>query len=195
MLCGLFTTTIIALPGCRKDDNGPGMVVTYSAMLEGLSVNIVAIQLPDGSKSTGPGSFGGTRRNGWRNGATMGMAGDRRDLPEWVEFEWQEFEYPGITYKPKDMSNEAYGIAVRKLYDTTPHKTQRIPVRSRVPHDVVEEVIFANTHLPPGATLPTKMLWVYFVWTAQGVKFRWSLHDRSIRPELEREGGDDPAEF
>jgi hypothetical protein len=121
------------------------------------------------------------------------MAGDRRDLPEWVEFEWQELSYPGLK-REEFSTEEAFGEAVAEKYRTAPIKTQRVQIRSRVPQDVVDEVIEANTHIPPGELLPVKWLWVYFIWTEQGVRFRWELADK--RPQgKSREGGDDPSEF
>ena len=100
---------------------------------------------------------------------------DGRELPEWVEFEWSEPPYPE---DPKQTLEE---------YRALPRKTARVPVRSRVPQDVVEEVLEAKRRRKPHQ-LPEKMLDVYFIWTEAGVKFRWGVGTRGGMTL--REGGD-----
>jgi hypothetical protein len=109
-------------------------------------------------------------------------------LPEWVDFEWQEPPYPGL--HPENFVNrEAFSTAVHNLFNALPVKTQRVQVRDRVPLDVVQEAVNARDQTPRGK-VPDKLLWVYFVWTEQGIKFHWELiGDTQVAPL--REGGDD----
>ena len=100
---------------------------------------------------------------------------DVRELPEWVEFEWSEPAYPE---DPKQTLAE---------YRALPRKTARVAVRSRVPQDVVDEAIEAKRRRQPHE-LPDKMLYVYFIWTETGVKFRWELGRGGVTL---REGGDE----
>ncbi len=105
----------------------------------------------------------------------MGAAPDGRELPEWVEFVWSEPVYPE---EPKQTLEE---------YRALPQKTERVPVRSRVPQDVVAEVMEAKRNREPHK-LPEKMLWVYFIWSEDGIKLRWRLTSKCCD---ERSGGDE----
>lgn len=145
----------------------------YSDWLKGQGVSAL---LPSGQGFSNPGSIGGRRPSNWRNsGKTMGVAGDNRELPEWVEFEWSEPVYPE---DPNQTLEE---------YRALPRKNQRVPVRDRVPQDVVQEGIQSRRSTPAGQ-LPDKKLWVYFVWTDYGIKLHWRLIS-GASTEL-RSGGD-----
>ena len=109
-------------------------------------------------------------------------------MPEWVEFEWQEPAYPGLK-RENFPTHEAFSKAVEDKYKSLPRKTQRVQVRERVPLEAVQEAIESRRNAPRGK-MPSKMLWLYFVWADQGVKFHWSL-DESGRSQPLREGGDD----
>jgi hypothetical protein len=76
------------------------------------------------------------------------------------------------------------------LTRTLPHKRARVAVQSRVPQDVIDEVLASNRQRAPRA-LPDKMLWVYFIWYETGIKLRWKL--KSSCCGLLREGGDELA--
>lgn len=153
------------------------MIVTFTSLTQGRSISIKSTRLPNGRAFSNPGGVGGRRPSNWRSsGATMGVAGDNRELPEWVEFEWSEPVYPE---DPKQTLDE---------YRALPRKTQRVPIRDRIPQDVVEEVIQSRRAASAGK-LPDKKLWVYFVWTDLGIKFHWRLIS-GASTEL-RSGGDD----
>ncbi len=168
----------VATTACQSiNKRGPGMIVTYSSLIIGRSISAKSVKLPDGKNLGNPGSIGGIRSKNWRSGSTLGASGDHRGLPEWVDFEWSE---PGYPEDPKQTLEE---------YRALPRKTQRVQVRDRVPLDVVQEAVNARDQTPRGK-LPDKLLWVYFVWTEQGIKFHWELKgDTQVAPL--REGGDD----
>ncbi len=108
----------------------------------------------------------------------MSVVPDGQQLPEWVEFEWSEHIY-GQEYSREEM---------RAL----PRYKQRVMIRDRVPFEAVEEVIQSKRDTPRGK-LPEKMLWMYFVWTDDGVKFRWQVERTQPtreQPRVLREGGD-----
>jgi len=175
------------LAGCATSSaGGPGMILTYIGLIEGRSISIESAKLPSGVDFAHAGSFGGSRPRAWRSaGKTMGGSGDRRGLPEWVEYVWQEPEYPGL--KSADFATpEAFSEAVTEKFRRLPYKTQRVMVRERVPLDVVHEAVESRNNAKPGK-VPEKMLWIYFVWTDDGVKMHWSL--KGVKPQ--REGGDD----
>ena len=81
---------------------GPGMIVNYSSLKNGIRIYIKSARLPNGQAFPHAGSVGGRGwpfPNGnpwWNTGATMGAAPDGRQLPEWVEFVWQEPTYPSL---------------------------------------------------------------------------------------------------
>ena len=176
-------TSLAMLAGCvhggiqADDTDGPGMIVTFSSLIEGAVILTDRATLPNGKDFGNPGGITGRRSSNWRGGATSGGSGDGRGLPQWVEFEWSEPVYPE---DPKQTLEE---------YRALPRKTQRVQVRERVPLEAVQEAI-ESRRIAPRGKMPSKMLWLYFVWTDQGVKFHWSL-DESGRSQPLREGGDD----
>ncbi|OIQ95704.1 hypothetical protein GALL_222790 [mine drainage metagenome] len=156
--------------------DGPGMIVTYVGTENGISIAIQKISLPSGKLLGSPGSVG-YAANPLNGGATEGIAPDGRQLPEWVDFEWSEPAYP-----------ERGSL---EEYQALPHKTARVRVRERIPQAVVDEVMEAKRKRQYGK-LPDKKIWVYSIWTASGVKFRWRLWDTSAHPrQPELSGGDE----
>ncbi len=174
-------TSLALLAGCvhggipADDTDGPGMIVTFSSLIDGAVILTDRATLPNGKDFGNPGGITGRRSSNWRGGATSGGSGDGRGLPQWVEFEWVE------SPKGKDHSFEEL--------KAMPRKTQRVQVRERVPLEAVQEAIESRRNAPRGK-MPSKMLRLYFVWTDQGVKFHWALKDWDILQPL-REGGDD----
>ena len=181
------------LPACAALQSnhaidGPGMIVTCTSLIEGRSISIKSARLPSGKPFSTPMSFGGRKTSNWRaSGATMGAAPDGRELPEWVEFVWQEWPYPSEPAPSDQQAFQAWRSKVLALSKSLPHKTARVPVRSRVPQDVIAEVIEAKRNREPHK-LPEKMLWVYFIWYEDGIKFRWRLTSKCCG---ERSGGDE----
>ena len=161
-----------------NDPQGPGMILTFVSLKKGVRIDIDTAKLPDGRAFSHAGTFGPNKR--WSNdGKTMGAAPDGRQLPEWVEFEWSERIY-GQRHTVEEMK------ALPRLH-------QRVVIRERVPQDVVEEVLQSARDTPRGK-LPEKMLWVYLVWTDDGVKFRWAIKRQPTSPQEQwilRSGGDE----
>lgn len=104
----------------------------------------------------------------------MGVSGDNRNLPEWVEFQWIDLP------EKKDYT--------KAEMDVLPRQKQRVAVRSRVSEEAVQMAIESRRTADP-KQLPDLMLWIYFVWTDLGIKFAWELLNG--RTEAVRKGGDD----
>lgn len=161
--------------GCVGADEGPGMMLHFASLKEGVVIACKGGRLASGKRFPGPGALGRTRD--WvTGGATEGAAPDGRQLPEWVEFEWTEH-----------VADKAYSLEELKAL---PLHVERVVIRERVPQDVIDEVILSKRATPPG-TLPDKSLWLNFVWTDSGIKFHWRLESRKAAPEyMLRSGGD-----
>ncbi len=175
---------------CANEPEGPGMTVTYYGTMKNVSIFIKNAQLPSGKEFPTAVSFG-YAKNALVGGKTEGAAPDGRQLPEWLDFEWQEIPYPFLKQGPNQSYNE-FSKLIDAQNRTLPVKAQRVLIRSRVPEDVVDEVIESNRNRPLHK-LSEKSLWVEFIWTDSGIKFHWRLW---YRPDgglqsFPREGGDD----
>ena len=169
--------------------DGPGMITSYGSMMNGRSANIRTITFPSGKKTISNITVRGGRKPNWRHavGTTEGMSGDTRGVPEWLDFEWREPSYPGL--EPEDFpSKEAYSKAVSEKYSKLTTKTQRVFISSRIPPQIIQEAIDSRAHIRQGQGLPEKSLWIYFIWTDDGIKFRWDLY--CTKPCVTKEGGD-----
>ena len=178
------------LPACAALQSnhaidGPGMTVTFRNGTK-KKVDVISAYLPNGARFPGPGSLA-PDSNPMAGGKTMGAAPDGRELPEWVEFVWQEWPYPSEPAPSDQQAFQAWRSKVLALSKSLPRKTARVPVRSRVPQDVIAEVMEAKRNREPHK-LPNKMLWVYFIWYEDGIKFRWRLTSKCCG---ERSGGDE----
>lgn len=184
--------SLLLLCGCAHSggQGGPGMIVTFASLKKGVSIYIKSARLPSGAAFAHAGSFGPNKE--WRNGGkTMGAAPDGRELPEWVEFEWQEPAYPELK-RSEFLNREAYSKAVEEKFRALPLMKERVPVRGRVPTEAIEEVLQSKRDAPRGK-LPEKSLWVYFVWTDDGIKLRWEVYRKAQAPgeqSVLRSGGD-----
>jgi len=171
---------------------GPGMTVNFKGTVRGISIEIKNARLPDGTEFPNAGSFGYSD-NPLSAGKEMGAAPDGRQLPEWVDFKWQESPYPGLHQGPS--SSQTYD-EWSKLVDaesrTLPVKSQRVLIRSRIPQDVVDEVTEASRH-PVKRYGVEKHLLLNFVWTTQGIKLRWRIwHTPRFNIQYySHEGGDE----
>ncbi len=160
--------------GCVEANEGPGMVLHFASLKQGIVVVCMGGRLPSGKRVPGPGGL--SRSKDWLSGGkTEGAAPDGRQLPEWVEFEWTE--YPS----DKDDLREELGLL--------PVHVERVIIRERVPQDVIDEVIRRKRATPPGK-LPDKSLQLNFVWTDGGIKFRWLLREKDTPGSMSRSGGD-----
>jgi len=185
-----FASLVLAACGSMQTVDGPGMIMNYGSMMDGRSASIRAITFPSGKRTIHGLTVTGSRKPNWRQavGRTEGMSGDTRGVPEWLDFEWQETSYPGL--QPKDFATkEGYSKYVSDERATLPLKTQRVFISSRIPPEVVQEVTYSRSHIPKGQHLPEKMLWIYFIWTDDGIKFRWEMS--CDKPCVEKGGGDE----
>ena len=121
-------------------------------------------------------------------GSTSAGLGKGANLPEWVEIRWIE------TGPEWDMSSKEYYALSRierdersKRYSQIPVKSVRIPIRSRIPEPVADELKRSPLD-PERSNLPLKSLRLYFIWTIDGVKLRWRLRHKCC--ETLQEGGD-----
>jgi hypothetical protein len=171
--------------------DGPGMITNFGSMMDGRSAYMLSVTLPNGKSAMTPFSVSGSKKPSWRQaiGSTTGMSGDTRALPEWLDFSWKETTYPAP--KPSSFaSDDEYGKYLSDEKARLPLKTQRVFISSRIPPEVVQEAIDSRAHIQEGQGLPTKSLWVYFIWTDDGIKFRWDLY--CTKPScVTKEGGDE----
>ncbi|RZL10298.1 MAG: hypothetical protein EOP40_06880 [Rubrivivax sp.] len=184
---------------CHSKPSGPGMILSFGSVIESKRVYIKSSKMSNGQPFSNPGSVGGvgtSKWGSWRHIPTKveAASGDGRGLPDWVEFVWQELDYPGL--QPASFpSNEAYSKHIREEFSSVPIKTQRLEIKSRVPQDVVDEVIESKRNAPRGE-VAEKSLWVFIFWTPDGIRMRWQLRDDPGRKQrnfgdVVREGGDD----
>lgn len=161
--------------GCVEGGEGPGMVLHFASLKEGVVVACRGGSLPGGKRFPGPGAL--SRTKDWLTGGkTEGAAPDSRQLPEWVEFEWKEY-----------VADKDYALEELKAL---PVHVERVTIRERVPQDVIDEVMRSRRETPAGK-LPDKSLWLNFVWTDGGIKFHWRLESVKAAPEYTlRYGGD-----
>ena len=181
----------LSLSYCRSDapSGGPGMIVTFVSTIEGTHIYFDKSTLPDGREFPNGGSIG-YAKDPLNGGKTEGAAPDGRQLPEYVDFSWQEV--PNDTRPEEPIENKKYWEQRLAYMRTLPIKHERVPIRSRIPPEIIDEVVESNRRKKPGK-LSDKALWVYFIWTKQGIKFHWRLW---YRPEVgpdsyPSEGGDD----
>lgn len=188
---------------CHSKPPGPGMILSFGSVIEGRSIDIKSSKTANGQPFSNPGTVGGAGASKWGSWRhiprkTEAASGDGRGLPEWVEFVWQEPSYPGLSYE--DFPNhEDFAQAVREKYAKLPIKTQRLEIKSRVPQDVVDEVIESKRHASRGS-VAEKSLWVFIFWTPEGIKMRWQLrYDPGLKlrnfGDVVREGGDDLDQY
>lgn len=161
-------------------------VLNFSSTVPGMRIYTKSARDQAGRPFPDAGSFGPTR-DPINGGATMGSAPGTFGLPTWVEFTWQELPYPG---QPREAfaTYEAWGAYVDEAFRAAPLKTARVKVAEKVPASALEEVAKSRAATPPDK-LPDKMLWLYFIWTADGIKVRWRVYN-SARGGKSPEGGD-----
>ncbi|MHB1333127.1 MAG: hypothetical protein ACYCY1_11065 [Sulfuriferula sp.] len=167
----------IGLSGCL--DLGPqGLVLARSASNDGVgftasmschidsdydlwvsSSSTVATDTPN--PHSGPGALTCYPSNTpFDDGATISVAGDKRQLPEWVEFFWSQ-----PMKRIKD--SKTFGEIINH-----PDHRERVYVRNQIPQRVVDEVRKAGSD--PKTGLPNLRLHVYFIWTKEGIKLTWA---------------------
>ena len=83
-------------------------------------------------------------------------------------------------------ATKAWHDGVKAMSKSLPVHTERVPVRARVPQDVVDAVVASRGTFVEGKPAD-KSLWVYFIWYESGIKFRWAIAQGSNKL---RSGGD-----
>lgn len=83
---------------------------------------------------------------------------------------------------------EAWSAYVDEVYRAAPLKTARVKVTEKVPAATLEEVARLRAGSPSNQ-LPDRMLWLYFIWTTDGIKVRWKVN-RATDIKQHSEGGD-----
>ena len=181
----------LALSQCSAEtaNPGPGMNLTFASTVGGVSIDIKSARLPDGKEFPNAGSFG-YAKNPLLGSKTMGAAPDGRDLPEWIDFEWQEPQYPWN--KRPGQSEDEWTEEVHAAYLNLPVKTQRVLIRNRIPQEVVDEITEASRH-PVKRYGTEKSLAINLVWTSQGIRLRWRIwHKPQFNDQYySHEGGDE----
>jgi hypothetical protein len=165
------TITGCAVARGTATGTGPGMVVNFSNVLPGRTVHFLSVRTPNGTSFSNPGSLSSSPTP-FKYPVVMGAAPDGRALPEWVEFTWREPAYPAV------------GEFNRAEFNALPQKSERVPIRARVPQDVVDEVIASRQRGGTG----NKRLWLYLLWREDGIKLAWSLKQDCCT--VLRKGGD-----
>lgn len=187
----LWSLALPALSACgiahySPPADGPGMIVTYNNVIKGTSIDLIEARTASGRGFPTAGSLG-PDKNPMTGGKTMGAAPDGRTLPEWVEFDWKEWPYPYPEPPPfsDQEATKAWSDGVKAMSKSLPVHTERVPVRARVPQDVVDAVVASKGTFVAGKPAD-KDLWVYFIWHESGIKFRW----RMTQGKTLRAGGD-----
>ena len=170
----------------RQDPPTGGAVLNFTSTVPGMRIQTRSAKDEAGRPFLHAGSFGPSD-DPMNGGATMGGAPGTFGLPAWIEFTWQELPYPGW---PREAfaTEEAWGDYVRDVYRAAPLKTGRVKIAEKVPAWALEEVAKSRAATPPDE-LPDKMLWLHFIWTTDGIKVRWKIHN-SERGGKSPEGGD-----
>lgn len=165
------------------------MIVTFTNIVKGKNIHVQDARTSTGSTFPNPGSIAYSVRG---SGKTMGAAPDGRELPEWVEFSWQEWPYPFPSRPTRPQERQDWDSEVESLRRSLPWKTERVLVRSRIPQDAVQEVVESKRQAMPGK-LPSKRLWIYFEWAEGGIQFHWQLEERIAAggSRVLQEGGDE----
>ena len=116
-------------------------------------------------------------------------------LPEWIELRWALFPPAAISPKSGE-SDTAYHWRSIAFYSAFPRKNERVLIRSRIPQEVRDEITAAARNAEPHK-VPGSVIYLYFVWTSNGIKLHWRL--KRSRPDgtfiCVREGGDEISQI
>lgn len=185
----ILTLALLILGGFRLWRDEPvigGAVLNFTSTIPNIRIYTKGAKDQSGRPFPDAGSFGPSD-DPMNGGAAMGGAPGTFGLPTWVEFTWQELPYPS---RPRESfaTYDEWGAYVDEAFRAAPLKTGRVKVAEKVPAWALEEVAKSRAATPPDE-LPDKMLWLHFVWTTEGIKVRWKIHN-SERGGNSPEGGD-----
>lgn len=121
-------------------------------------------------------------------GATSGGLGKEKELPEWIEIQWKEVRPElDISSREYDALDNTERKEHGRKYAAIPMKSARVAIRGRIPISVIEELKRTPSDRERSG-LPLKALWVYFIWTKEGLKMRWEVVEKCCK--VIHEGGD-----
>ena len=109
--------------------------------------------------------------NPFDDGATLGLAGDSRQLPDYAYLYWS-WVPKGTDATMTEAQKKEYLRIVRK----PPTYWARVPVRSQIPESVVKEVE-ASPMRKDHPNMPALRLHLYFIWTNEGVQMSWRVQN------------------
>lgn len=177
---------------------GTTMIVSYSSTIKNdkyivSSADVDPTRFPPTANGTFfPGSPGLANTNRPISGGEYLAAFESEpELPEWVDLRWALFPPAAISPKPGE-SDEAYHFRSIAFFSSFPRKDERVIIRSRIPQEVRDEIAAATRNAEPHK-VASSVIYLYFVWTDNGVKLHWRL--KRSRPDGTfigvREGGDE----
>jgi hypothetical protein len=183
----LLIVAVFAVSACATNRSasaqGTGMTIAYSNTIPGKKIDVKNI-VTDGPAIPNPGPLGPSQ-DPQQGRSVMGAAPDGRSLPEWAEFQWKEWPYPGEKYPSDFAARQIWNAKVDELSRTLPVNSERVRVRDRIPADVFQRLAEARRHPVAGQDL---RLWLSFVWYAGGIRFHWELKEGCC--DLKQAGGD-----
>jgi hypothetical protein len=117
------------------------------------------------------------------------------EMPEWIDFKWALHPTTDIPHETGE-SESAYHWRREAFYAALHRKSERVPVRSRIPQEVRDEITAATRTAQPHK-VASSVIYLYFIWTNSGIKLHWRLK-RSLPDGTFvsiREGGDEIAKL
>ena len=163
-------------------DSGPGYETSFSCHADnGHDIEVMGEFTTPATSTfhfTVDGGVGGLGCYHWNNpfddGATLGLAGDIRQLPDYAYLYW--------SWLPKSGKggyaalSEAKKEETGRILDNPPTYWARVPVRSQIPESVVKEVEASpmSKQYPYMRNLDLRL---YFIWLNDGVQMSWRVQN------------------
>lgn len=172
-IIGLSVLLLALFPGCATARPAVSSTVTFINHRQDVDILFVEGRTDQGATLVNPGTLRYSPERFIGPGA--GGLSSGRGLAEWVELRWQELDPKRLAktdawLKLDQAARAAYFAEQRAL----PIRSVRVPVRSQIPHHVIEEVMNspARVDIP---SLPLKSFWFFLTWTSDGVKLGWRV--------------------
>lgn len=160
-------------------NDGVGFTASMSCHIDGdfdlwvSSTSTVPTDMP--RPNSGPGALTCYPLNTpFDDGKTISVAGDNRQLPEWLEFFWSQ-------PKKTITDSKTFGEIIHH-----PDHRERVYIRKQIPQRVVDEV--RESGFDPKSGLRNLRLHVYFIWTEQGIKLTWATQRQNTWAPVEYGG-------
>ena len=174
--------------GGAAADSGPGYETSFSCHADnGHDIEIMgALTTPATRILNADSGVGAGACQPWNDpfddGATAGLAGDSRQLPEYAYLYWS-WVPPGTDITMTEAQKKEFLRIVRN----PPTYWARVPVRSQIPESVVKEVE-ASPMSKQYPYMPALTLHLYFIWTNEGVQMTWAEQGTDTYPVLKYGG-------